>query len=111
MSTDGVLYTQDSAVTAVVNTVSQQVDAMNRAAARVQDITSQLEAHFQALASTAFTTNMNDWSAEYAKVASAYQSFQDEYQHGHEVVSATHDETRRLAGSWRSDNVFSALTS
>lgn len=102
------LYTEDSSVSNIVGTVTDQIDAMNTSKNQIMTITQGVEAHFQSLASNAFGSSMNDWSEKYAQIITAYNAFLEEFQGGHNKIDTAHDDAKVLATNL-GDHIFNGL--
>jgi phage shock protein A len=111
VSTPPQLSTQDAHVQQVVASVTEQVDAMARAAQNVEDINTQIQQHFQSQASAKYAASMNDWIQEYSQVTAAYQAFMENFQSGHGLINQGHEHALSIAGSFMSsDPVYSTLS-
>lgn len=104
----GTLSTNDSTVASIVGTVTDQITAMNSSMNQVMGIVEGVEQHFQATASNAFGTSMNDWSEKYGQIISAYNTFLEDFQGGHTKIDTAHDEATVIAGGF-GDHVYNTL--
>jgi uncharacterized protein YukE len=102
------LRTDDASVAKVLASLHAQIESMARSASGVEDVNHEIRQHFQAAASTAYQSKIEDWHQQYRNVMEAYRHLVETLQHGHHVIDMAHDDASTLAGGWSND-VYSAL--
>jgi uncharacterized protein YukE len=103
------LQTNDASVSKVLSSLQTQIESMGRAAQGVEDVNNEVRQHFQAAASTAYQSKIEDWQQQYRNVTKAYQDLADTLRGGHHEIDGAHDHATTLAGGWSSD-VYNGLS-
>ncbi|WP_030246985.1 hypothetical protein [Streptomyces sp. NRRL S-350] len=86
------LQTEDAVVRQTLATLQGHIDTMLRACTNIEDINTEVHDHFQAACSTAYQQKINDWTTRYRQLRTSYDTFQQSFAAGHQIISTAHNE-------------------
>jgi uncharacterized protein YukE len=101
----------DSDLLNVLNQLEQQSQNMLQAANEVESIRQEVNAHFQAAASTVFQGKIDEWEARYNRVRQAYDTLFDNLNTATKGMGSAHENAVEVAGSFGvSDDILKGLS-